>query len=732
LALVFLLLLLFIIGLLQFLQSQSLASRFEWLNDSWNILLSDVTNIFKKIGVSLEDWAAELIVLAGAGAAIAVTIGVMRQFRIRGRSQPAWKGGKMGKTENKSKNEPLQKNQRTEKTATSPETETFSSAFLAQIDRVNTSFTSLYQAKTDLDPKRPLKPNTPYYFTFSVSERLGNLEKPKLKNLDLSPNQNHLKVVLFGFENELEITPKKDIGEIQIMPDWSVKVTQRVDKPSSISLDSDLLNGRLFFPVRTPKKEGEFRLRCNLYCKQTLIQSRLIEARISHKIARLDFPAINDSIEYSINKSLNPELLADLEPKTLSIMVNENDKGTHCFRLFAKDPQRENVEECKYEKTFNVETLESLIKNARQALRFAYWGTEKDWEEGSPLKYQGKLNFDTLTKDLILLAKSGAQFWLKLTQKAAPEGNQYAFSDMMLQPTSLEFVIKDPSSAASYMFPASLIYDYSLLTNLDAKEYSLCPSFKEAITNEIPLEDTRCFKGDCPSRNDPSLKVVCPSGFWGFRHSIGVPLGSPTDRSQKMVYKEYPEITASAYPSFSTWPSHQKALKSIGNWQFEETVPDTFKQLVSKDSHIVYFYCHGGYHKDTPYIKIGAKDDPEISPTDLIQPFRPTRKKWMNPRPIVFMNGCHTVGMDPKLILDFPSTFVVSLNAIGVMGTEISIFESLACAFAEEWLTHFLVKGESAGEATLKTRLNLLQKGNPLGLIYSLYADAHLRLEKAN
>jgi hypothetical protein len=210
-----------------------------------------------------------------------------------------------------------------------------------------------------------------------------------------------------------------------------------------------------------------------------------------------------------------------------------------------------------------------------------------------------------------------------------------------------------------------------------------------------------------------------------------MPLGSASEGTREITYNESPEITVAVFPSFSRWPSHQQALKSINNrlkWHVAETASDTFAQLESTKSQLVYFYCHGGYDNDVPYIKVGAEYENEITPTT----FATYSIRWKKPQPIVFINGCHTVGINPRLVLDFASTFVISLNASGVMGTEITIFESLACAFAEEWLTRFLVKGETAGEATLKTRLKLLEKGNPLGLVYSLYANAYLRLKEEN
>lgn len=150
--------------------------------------------------------------------------------------------------------------------------------------------------------------------------------------------------------------------------------------------------------------------------------------------------------------------------------------------------------------------------------------------------------------------------------------------------------------------------------------------------------------------------------------------------------------------------------------------------LKGTQDQIIYFYCHGGLLGTTPFISVG-RDDPPITP-DNIQGVR-----WSDSNPLVFINGCHTTALDPDKALDFVSTFV-DAQAAGVVGTEITISEPLACAFAEECLSRFLVSDETAGEtrtigeSVRGARLALLKLGNPLGLVYIPFAVASLRLRQ--
>ena len=64
------------------------------------------------------------------------------------------------------------------------------------------------------------------------------------------------------------------------------------------------------------------------------------------------------------------------------------------------------------------------------------------------------------------------------------------------------------------------------------------------------------------------------------------------------------------------------------------------------------------------------------------------------------------------------------------LGTEITIFEPLAQAFAELLLPLFLA-GMPLGRAVRTARLGLLAQRNLLGLAYTAHAYADLRLVKS-
>ncbi len=62
-----------------------------------------------------------------------------------------------------------------------------------------------------------------------------------------------------------------------------------------------------------------------------------------------------------------------------------------------------------------------------------------------------------------------------------------------------------------------------------------------------------------------------------------------------------------------------------------------------------------------------------------------------------------------------------------MLGTEVPVAEALAGEFAGEFVQRFL-SGTPAGRAVVEARRVLLARRNPLGLVYTLFAPADLKI----
>ncbi len=128
----------------------------------------------------------------------------------------------------------------------------------------------------------------------------------------------------------------------------------------------------------------------------------------------------------------------------------------------------------------------------------------------------------------------------------------------------------------------------------------------------------------------------------------------------------------------------------------------------------------GDWGFDRPCLSVGSSEQPYILPDSL-----PDEGQWPE-RPLVFLNACRSVGLDPELLGGFVQAFV-DHGAAGVIGTEVRVWEPLATAFAERFLEKFLTC-EPVGVILRDLRHELLRCHNPLGLVYTNYCSADLHL----
>lgn len=584
---------------------------------------------------------------------------------------------------------------------------------------VNVGFASEADAATPIGRDRPLACGRSYYFWLEVGRPMAQsleADKPTALPSEQLPPQARLKVVLFGFKGGLKIKKGADIGELELRPDGSALVTGPVARPKSIERGAKLMDRRLFFPVRTPNRSGTCSLRCNIYYEQLLIQSRLITARVV-TMPRSEKKALQSKVDYSLSGTISPSLLADLPSHRLSLMLNSNGNGTFGLRVFGED--------IKQDASFDGQELQDLINQARGALREAAWGDAQPWNRDKEYRYDAGPNFKRLKADLIRLANRGYSFYDDIVDRFSGGVKESTdLAEKMLKPGHVQIALKE---SARHILPVAMIYDYPVDTGSSEADFKICQSFVKAFNDGAPLEGSDCFKGDCPTRDDD--KTVCPSGFWGYRHFLGMPLSIPgaQDVATEIIWKGSPHLTMGVATNLQLRVEHEKALKALKPglaWDCAETREAVFKSLKESRPHLVYFYCHGGLDHNEPYIKVGPVGGPVIKRANL----RSEKIEWDVPRPLVFINGCHTTALEPEQALEFVTSLIRIANAAGVIGTEITVFETLARSFAEDCLRRFIVGGKTIGEAVREARLALLKAGNPLGLVYIPFVITSLRL----
>jgi hypothetical protein len=579
---------------------------------------------------------------------------------------------------------------------------------------VNTGFASLGRPARFLTSNSSLRRGRDYWFCVEIGRPLKRSLEHSLLPTELLPKEARLQVAVFGFPGELAIDSDHDRGELQLLGSRVVVVREQpTAKLARVS--RDLVDRRLFFPIRTPNRSGRFRLRLNIYCAGMLVQSRLVTAEVA--AARLPRRrGLRAELEYTISEAIEADVLSELPPHKLSLMLNGPGDASHSFRVWADD----GSERLKEDSTFTEGELTDLITTARAALREASWGDRDEWAKGKRFRYgDDELDLENLRLDLVQLAIVGYRIYTLLVDGFRGATIPADFERFMAAPGYVQLAAQD----SRMLVPLALFYDYAPFdTTARLSKYTLCEVFVEALRTPGSVATLACLNGACPHRGEDT--VVCPSGFWGYRHFLGLPLSSTLDLKAYLTRERPARVVFGSAADLERGAAHEERLGQLGAAMTSgHTRAALLERLRTDAVQLVYLYCHGGLDGTQPYLLVGSGDDGPITGDYLYG-----RVEWTEARPLVVINGCHTTAVRPDQAFNLVSGFIQQAHALGVVGTEVTIGESLACAFGEEFVRRFAAGDETVGQATRNSRLALLARGNPLGLVYTPFALAGLRM----
>ncbi len=521
-----------------------------------------------------------------------------------------------------------------------------------------TGFAAQDDPDTPIDKMTPLAENTDYYFWMEIGKPVKGSIETTPTDIPVVPEHAQLVVVVFGFRNGIATREGSNVGKLEVLPTGRVKVACQPIARKKEQPDSGYLDDRLFFPVHTPKMTGRYELRCNIYYKQILLQSRLIHVVVAARPTG-DL-ALQSDLDYTLMQTFDAGDLTKFEGHKLSIFLNQNKDATHTFYFLGEDngtlldPVSVIVDDG---------DLKTLLNAARETLRTVSWGSVEKWQKGKEYLYQNdydttkeknrKEKLDRLKADLPLMAFYGSQIFDQLFQ------NQPDIDKLLPDtPAYIQVAIKDDK--AKMMLPSALIYDYPF-DKFHKGPIRFCPEFEEAFMNNMPLEETLCFKGHCPMLEEynklehPKLadrRWMCPSGFWGFRHYLGMPLSAGKEEGDTIFptipVKDEMHVSVAFAQNLPGWKEHCKVLRDLfqrsyprSEWNNALDREDLVDRVLKEDPHIVYFYCHGGeFSGGVAYLQIGPTDNPGN--------FRPgdPHDHILTPPPLLRMTSTYTFDQD--------------------------------------------------------------------------------------
>lgn len=560
---------------------------------------------------------------------------------------------------------------------------------------------------------RTLQAGSPYRFFVEIDRgRAAGAVGDFVLPVGVVPAGRVLQVALFPFEGELACGPDAALGEFVFRDDGMLAVRRQPGSPPL----AEPAGVRLRFSISTAARRGEQRLCCNLYLDRVLLLSLIVTARVTD-VEVESAGALRARADYVFSGTLDPAQLRDIRPHLLS-MVDAKVDGTHEFCLLGGADFRREVR-------LQDTDLQGFVEESRKKLRWASWNEEEEPGPGQKVAYgyARPPPRAVLAQHLFSLARAGRRTWDVLMERFAHTVDEkLALRARMRRPGRVQIVAKE---SAHLVVPAAMFYDRHPRSSLPDEELRLCDAFTAALEAPGPLEDAACFRGECPRYEDED--VVCPSGFWGFRHELGMPCSvrEGTNAAVVIAGSRPLSILAGVATDLELWQVHLRELQPLG-FDVDEavkSVPEFLARYRAGDQQLVYLYGHGGVSGVNPYFVIGGPET-ELLLRDSLNEFIPAESR----HPLVFLNGCRSTGLSPERAIDLVSGFVMTGRASGVIGTEISVVEQLATEFARELLQRFVVQRLELGAATRGARLALLKKGNPLGLAYIPYAPVDLRL----
>lgn len=588
---------------------------------------------------------------------------------------------------------------------------------------IATGFAPATAPSRPIFPGESLEPCTDYLFWFEVGAAVEESIEvtPTPIPEELQPGAR-LAVEVFAFEGELELTGETR-GEVEVTAEGGARVAVPAALPEAI--DGAPAERRLFFPARTPGRPGRHRLRCNLYLGSTLVQSRLVTAAVGNAPAHAG-RAIESVLDYRLSADLGLACLAGVPGHDFSLEINGNE-DSHQFRFYRQG----EGELFKSESSLPADRVKRGIEMGRRALRMVSWNSEEEWNrKPGAYRYKGKPSSRQLSDDLGTLALAGSNIYSEL---AARLTGGVPARRRLEKFSAIPGRVQIATGVDGLYVPAGLFYDHEVDRPPKGRRFELCEDFAASMKDrEAPLEQTPCMLSGCRQRDEKH--IVCPSGFWGFRHEIGWPASTETSMT-RLEYDDAPAVLAgiSTDAKLTRRAGHIRELEkllSAGALTVTDNRDGFDRDFEARDSHLVYLYCHGGLEDEIPYVALG-KPASEADRIDYDHLRRGSPWGEPPPRPVVFINGCHTTALGPEQVLDLVAGFVEEADAAGVIGTELTVFEPLACDFAETALAEFLSGAATIGAAVRRARLELLRANNPLGLVYVPFVAADTRLCKA-
>jgi CHAT domain len=475
----------------------------------------------------------------------------------------------------------------------------------------------------------------------------------------------------------------------------------------------------LRFYLALPTRGGRARARLTYLYRNVAIQSQRIDVTAVEGTNNWASIGVEVTTDFTLSESLGHDV-ASLESRDrVTVVMNDSGSDQHHFTVRAASGSG-TVLAPPAAMAVRGSALGDRVGSLREAM-----------SDAAPDKRQRRTA--QTVSDLRTLAPLGWELYASLPRavqdamRAARAHGGHSVVEVVL-PEGVSFTV-----------PWNLVYDIYLDSGTPAQQIPVCP-LVEQWDGSRPLIDSE--PRECPRLDDipHTENLLCPFGFWGFRHSFEVL--TSTDRPKQTVAMRDPcrIVVAQTQHNIDAKQvaKHVERLRAIfgrllpGTQLIEARTKAEIRREIEPDLPFLYFICHGEREDDKSATMLGVGKGERISPADINGwidvALTRDRRIWDDPQPLVFINACESLAITPDDIVDYLDAFVGKGHAAGVIGTEVRVDQRLAMEMAETFFRQFLSRNTTLDAALHRTKVDFLASGNLIGLNYTPYALADLRV----
>ncbi|TWF40393.1 hypothetical protein FHW36_10475 [Chitinophaga polysaccharea] len=480
-------------------------------------------------------------------------------------------------------------------------------------------------------------------------------------------------------------------------------------------------------------KEGEIAsLRIGVFHRNVLLQSFILEARMTGWISFSLLPAI--SVRLDVANSGKFDNLSELKERSLFIGVNGNQDGTHSI-FFKKEEVAEEIT------GINQADIEAAQTQFCELIRDIYGGQEAPRYNLKEL--EGRPLSESFYEDVRKLARFGSgRYNLFFEPSKTPLGRKLKEIRVLADQQ-----ITIARHQMDFAFPWAAIYDYPMPTDIAGSvPHPVCTG--ELFDPDQYKDFYDASWQGCP--HNPHYKCYCTSGFWGIRHRIEQLLttDAATDSVLTLSVSANHRIIFSKNSTDQATTQLSSDLQSLPAQLTEITYDKDLLSLLWDNSTRPLVLAVIGHLETNP-----INGEPDCSriitfpkalwPAGLgtIPP-----EKWIyqqllqnkimrddawegEPLPMVFLINCSSMAMNFNS-LDSISKAFHTAGASAIIGTEGTIHASIGTRFLKQVLEDLYWKQMELGEAIQAFNKGMFALGAPVAFIFTCFGNSNLKLVK--